>query len=203
MLSYTRPVANILPIVTLSVLLMSTAAAEETATPACMAKQDNPEKCCSAHAHPDGVADMDMFARMSTELALSDPQKQELATLLEMYRPRLKELAERGMTSGQAMLEIAPDDASYNIRAAELSQLAGASAAEMVTLLTELQANAYALLTTEQQARFLSLRAEQRQKMEAKRAQMQEYRATGDWQGHHCMHISAPTADSTASGATE
>ena len=195
--SYPLTVNKLLPVITMSILLLNTAAAEEAAAPACLTPSASEGNCCSGHAHPDGLQGMDMFERMSTEIALTDTQKQELAALLEMYRPRIKELAERGMTGGRAMLEIAPNDASYNTRAAELSQLAGASAAEMVTLLTELQANAFALLTTEQQAKFLQLRAEQRQKMEAMRASMQAQRESGKWPDHYCMRMPAPATDST------
>lgn len=203
MRSPTRQVIKILPVITMSLLLVNTATAEEATAPACLAMADNQTNCPCGHGHPEGVDGMSMLERMGAEIALTDTQKQELAALLEMYRPRIQELAERGVTSGKAMLEIAPDDVSYNTRAAELSQLAGTSAAEMVTLLTELQANAYALLTAAQQAQFLELRAEQRQKMEARRAQMQEHRKAGDWKGKHCMHIPALTEDSAASGAAE
>lgn len=201
--SHSLTVIKILPVITMHILLLNTATAEEAAAPACLAKSASQDNCCSGPAHSDGLSGMDMFERMNTELALTDTQKQELAALLEMYRPRIKELAERGIASGRVMLEIAPDDVAYNTRAAELSQLAGASAAEMVTLLTELQANAYALLTAAQQAKFLDLRAEQREKMEARRASMQAQRESGEWQGHHCMHMPALTEDTAASVSSE
>lgn len=212
MRNYTGPALKLLPVIAMTVLLANAAAADEAAESACLAMEDNQAHDCCGHAHMDGRTGIDMFERMSTEMALTDVQKQELAALLEMYRPRIKELAERGMTSGQAMFEIAPDDTSYNTRAAELSQLAGASAAEMVTLLTELQSNAYALLTDEQQAKFLEMRAEQRQKMAAKRASMQQRRASGDMRGAkefghghgmHCAHIPMPADSSAVSLATD
>ncbi len=122
---------------------------------------------------------MAMFKRMGEELALTEPQKQELAALMEMYRPRIKELAQRGQEGRQVLMVMAPDDPAYNMEAAKLSQQAGASAAELVTLLTELQTNAYALLTTEQQATFMAKRTEMRERMEKRKAEMESRREAG------------------------
>jgi Spy/CpxP family protein refolding chaperone len=132
------------------------------------------------HGKPGGSGPMAMFARMGEDLALTEPQKQELAALMEMYRPRIKELAQRGQESRQALMAMAPDDPAYNTEAAKLSEQAGASAAELVTLLTELQANAYALLTPEQQATFLAKRVEMRERMEKRKAEMEARREAGE-----------------------
>jgi len=212
MRKYTAPALKLLPVIAMTVLLTNAATAAETAAPTCPAMSENQEHDCCGHAHMGGLSGTGMFERMSTEMALTDVQKQELAALLEMYRPRINELAERGMTSGQAMFDIAPDDTSYNARAAELSQLAGATAAEMVTLLTELQSNAYALLTDAQKAKFMEMRAEQRQKMIAKRASMQQRHESGDMtgakdfahgHGMHCTPMPPPADSSAVSGATD
>jgi hypothetical protein len=132
------------------------------------------------HGTSGGSAPMAMFERMGEELALTEAQKLELAALMEMYRPRIKELAQRGQESIQALMTMAPDDSAYNMEAANLSQQAGASAAEMVTLLTELQTNAYALLKSEQQATFMAKRAQQRERMQARKAEMEARRAAGE-----------------------
>jgi Spy/CpxP family protein refolding chaperone len=210
MRNYTGSAFKVLPFIAITLLLINAAAAEETVAPACLPMSENQEHDCCGHAHMSGMSDIGMFERMSTEMALTEVQKQELAALLEMYRPRINELAERGMTSGQAMFDIAPDDTSYNARAAELSQLAGATAAEMVTLLTELQSNAYALLTDAQKAKFMEMRAQQRQKMAAKRASMQQRHESGDMtgpkdfgHGMHCTHMPPPADSSAVSGATD
>jgi len=134
----------------------------------------------SMHGHSSGAGPMAMFDRMGEQLALTEPQKQELAALMQMYRPRIKELGERGQEDIRVLMDMAPDDPAYNKQADELSKQAGASAAEMVALMTELQANAYALLTTDQQATFLRLRAEQRQKMEQRKAEMEARREAGE-----------------------
>jgi Spy/CpxP family protein refolding chaperone len=171
-------------------LSTSALAAEPTAAGA---EQSCPagEHACECHhgshhglqGDPDG---MQMFERMSDEMGLSDDQMQQLAALSEMYRPRFKELMQRGTESRQALLTMAPDDPAYNTTASEMSQLASLTAAEMITLITELQANAYALLTTEQQAQYLELRAQQRAKMEAKKAAMEERRKAGGGQQYQC-----------------
>ena len=124
------------------------------------------------HGQHGEAGPMAMFNRMGEELALTEPQKQELAALMEMYRPRIKELAQRGQESTQQLMAMAPNDPAYNLEAARLSQQAGTSAAEMVTLLTELQANAYALLKPEQQAMYMDKRAEMRERMETRKAEM-------------------------------
>lgn len=174
-----------IPCLAVAGLIGNVALGQETApAPACPVMQEG-QSCDCQHGphhggmHGGGPAGMELFERMGAELALSDTQKQELAALLEMYRPRIKELAERSAQSTQALFDIAPDDADYNNRAAELSQLAGTTAAEMVTLLTELQGSAYALLTEAQQAKFLELRAERRQRMETMRERMKARRASG------------------------
>jgi len=181
--------ARLLTLIAASMLLLNLTARAETVPPPCPAMADGAPTCeCASHPHRGGNG-MEFFERLDTALGLSDTQKQELGALLEMYRPRIKELAERGVNSSQALFTVAPDDPAYNTRAAELSQLAGSSATEMVTLLAELQSNAYALLTREQQAKFMELRAEQRARMETMREQMRERRANGDWQpGMHMRH---------------
>jgi Spy/CpxP family protein refolding chaperone len=170
-----------IPALLLVSLLGNIAVAEESTvpSPACPVMQDGEICSCKHYSHhgAQGTAGMELFERMATELALSDTQKQELGTLLEMYRPRISELVERSIASSKALFEIAPDDPAYNSRAAELSQLAGTTSAEIVTLMSELQANAYALLMPEQQAKFLQLRAERRQRMETMRDRNKERRS--------------------------
>lgn len=132
------------------------------------------------HGRSGGPGPMAMFKRMGEDLALTEPQKQELAALMAMYRPRIKELAQRGQEGRQVLMVMAPDDPAYNTEAAKLSEQAGVSAAELVTLLTELQANAYALLSTEQQATFMKKRAEMRERMEKRKAEMEARREAGE-----------------------
>jgi Spy/CpxP family protein refolding chaperone len=184
--------------------------------------QDKGKACMGAGKHGKGMhgksgepGPMAMFARMGEELGLTEPQKQELAALMEMYRPRIKELAQRGQESPRALMGMAPDDPAYNKLATELSEQAGASAAELVTLLTELQANAYALLTTEQQATFMAKRAEMRERMEKRQAEMEARREAGEpgygpgfgmrhGMGHHpCKGCSGSEEDDEAQESAE
>jgi hypothetical protein len=153
---------------------------------------------------PGMGADMGMarFERMGDELALAETQKQELVMLIEMYRPRMLELVKRGEDSRKAIMTMPPDDPAYNTRAAELSQAAGASAAEMVTLLTELQSNAYALLNDEQQAKYMQLRSERQARIETRKAEIKEQRESGEWQPgmyrqqcKSCPHGATDTAE--------
>jgi len=157
------------------------ASAPASADSACPMQTEGHCACKHKGHHADGAEHMDMFNRMGDELGLSDTQKQELATLIEMYRPRMQELAERGAESADEVLQLAPDDPTYSLRATELSSQAGTSAAEMVTLMTELQSNAYALLTSDQQTKFMTLRAEQRARMEQRKAEMKARRASGEY----------------------
>jgi hypothetical protein len=109
--------------------------------------------------------DMRQMTHMAEKLELSETQKQDFMTLLEMYRPRFEALAKRGKEDRQALLEMAPDAKAYGDLTDQVSAEAGKSAAEVVTLLAELQGLVYALLTTEQQTRFLELRTEQQARM--------------------------------------
>jgi hypothetical protein len=194
------PLILTLAFFTLGVAVLGASARAETAPEdgteqVCPAGADGAEACPCAHggihamhhgvasgdgAGPDG---MQFFDRMGEKLSLSDDQKQQLLALLEMYRPRIQELLERGDVAGRDLMAMAPDDPKYGARSAELSQLASLSAAEMVILMSELQANAYALLSTEQKARYMELRAEQQARMEQKKAEMEERHKSRDATG--------------------
>ena len=104
---------------------------------------------------------------------------------MELYGPRFKQIAERGKADRQTLMALAPNDPAYNELSARVSQEAGLAAAEVVTLMTELQSNLFALLSEEQQAKFMQLRAENRQRMEEKREQ---WRDGEKHDGEHCPH---------------
>ena len=116
--------------------------------------------------------------------------------LIQIYQPRIKELLERTGQSRE-LLSLAPNDPNYSLEAAKMSQLAGATASEMVILLSELQSNAFALLSNEQQARYMELRAEQRERMEQCRAEMEARRESGET-GHSCAACEWLKADDAA-----
>ena len=78
-----------------------------------------------------------------------------------------------------------PDDSDYAELSARVSQEAGLAAAEVVTLLAELQGTVYALLTPEQQATYLELRASREQRMQDRRERYQQgnHHKPGKYQG--------------------
>ncbi len=99
-------------------------------------------------------------------LRLNETQKQELASLMGIYGPRLKELRERGAADRRALLLATPDAPDYRALTERVSSETARTAAETVVLLAELQANAYALLDPDQQATYQRLKeqaAERRQ----------------------------------------
>jgi len=109
---------------------------------------------------------------------------------MQVYGPRLKEIAERGQAGREALSQMAPDAAGYDASVAAVSEEAGSAATEVVTLLAELQANAYALLTEEQQAEFVAMKVKARQKMEEMRAKRAEARKESSGKG--CSHKARP-----------
>jgi protein CpxP len=124
--------------------------------------------------HGPGGMGMSMMPKMAEKLGLSEAQKQDMAALVEMYQPRFKAIAARGKADREALLAMAPDDPAYGELTASVSQEAGLAAAEVVTLMSELQGNVYALLSTEQQAKYLELRASQKAKMQEHRDRRKE-----------------------------
>jgi protein CpxP len=124
--------------------------------------------------HGPGGMGMSMMPKMAEKLGLSEAQKQDMAALVEMYQPRFKAIAARGKADREALLAMAPDDPAYGELTASVSQEAGLAAAEVVTLMSELQGNVYALLSPEQQAKYLELRASQKAKMQEHRDRRKE-----------------------------
>jgi Spy/CpxP family protein refolding chaperone len=128
---------------------------------------------------------MDMLAGMGEKLGLSDTQKQDLGSLLEIYRPRFEELAKRGQASREQLLATTPDGPGYSALTDEVSAEAGRTAAEVVVLMAELQTNAYSLLTNDQQAKYLEMRTNMRERMQTRRDEM---RAGGKRHHGHGKH---------------
>lgn len=135
-----------------------------------------------------GPEGMDMLAKMGEKLDLSDPQAQELGSLMEIYRPRFEELAKRGKANRKDLLAMAPDDPRYSALTDEVSAEAGRTAAEVVVLMAELQVNAYSLLNYEQQAKYRELRASMPERMQAHREAMRNNKGKGHHGKHHGGH---------------
>ncbi len=159
-------------------------------------------KCaCSNHRHgkhmsgkhqrgPRSGQDMQAMRERMNQLDLSEQQKQDMAALMQLYGPRFKEIAERGKTARAALMQMAPDADGYDAQVAAVSKEAGNSAAEVVTLLGELQTNAYALLTPEQQAEFQALKVKLRDKRDEWQAKRAEARKGSNGKG--CSHTTRP-----------
>lgn len=133
---------------------------------------------CALHGKHQGAeftADHEaMTARVEAELAqlgLSDTQKQDLATLAQLYGERLQAIASRGHSDRQQLLELSPLDPDYTTLTNQVSQESAAAAGEVVNVLSELQRTAFLLLSNEQQDELLRLRAEQRQKLQQRMAE--------------------------------
>jgi Spy/CpxP family protein refolding chaperone len=113
---------------------------------------------CEQHAEHHGNAhgkhqnrQGDNAGMFGAELKLSGTQKQEFASLMQIYGPRLQEIRKRGQDERKRLLSMAPDDPDYSKLTDLVAKDASKSATEVVVLLAELQSNAYALLTPEQQ----------------------------------------------------
>ncbi|MDP6436740.1 MAG: Spy/CpxP family protein refolding chaperone [Gammaproteobacteria bacterium] len=119
---------------------------------------------------------MDMMPGFGKEIDLSDEQKEEMAALMGIYGPRLKELRERGDAKRKELMALAPDDPAYDDLTEDVSEDVGKAAAELVVLLAEMQANAYGILTDEQQAKYLELRASSKERMQERRDAWRERR---------------------------
>ena len=125
------------------------------------------------HMAGDG-APTETLDRMTRQLKLTDPQKQEMAALLEIYAPRFKELKQRGDEARQQLMQMAPDDPGYAELTKTVSEEAGRTASEVVVLLAEMQSSAYALLTPEQQERYLKMRETRQARFKAMRERYRE-----------------------------
>jgi Spy/CpxP family protein refolding chaperone len=128
-----------------------------------------------------GPGNMRHMQKMGSKLDLTDTQQQDFIALLDMYKPRFEEIIKRGKPDRDTLLEMAPDDSGYDAQVKKVSDEAGKSAAETVTLLAELQGLVYALLTSEQQQTYLELRAKQRSKMQRHKGKRGKHS-----KGHKC-----------------
>jgi Spy/CpxP family protein refolding chaperone len=175
------------------------------ASQACSEKQScmtEDGKCaCSKHRYgkhmsgkhqrgPRSGPDMQAMRERMNQLDLSEQQQQDMAALMQVYGPRFKEIAERGNADREALLQMAPDADGYDAQVAAVSKEAGNSAAEVVTLLGELQTNAYALLTPDQQAEFQALKVKLRDKRDEWQAKRAEARKGSNGKG--CSHTARP-----------
>jgi Spy/CpxP family protein refolding chaperone len=114
-------------------------------------KSEHCEQHAEHHGKAHGKRQGDNAGMFGAELKLSGTQKQEFASLMQIYGPRLQEIRKRGQDERKRLLSMAPDDPDYSKLTDQVAKDASKSATEVVVLLAELQSNAYALLTSEQQ----------------------------------------------------
>jgi Spy/CpxP family protein refolding chaperone len=114
-------------------------------------KSEHCEQHAKHHGNAHGKRQGDNAGMFGAELKLSGTQKQEFASLMQIYGPRLQEIRKRGQDERKRLLSMAPDDPDYSKLTDQVAKDASKSATEVVVLLAELQSNAYALLTSEQQ----------------------------------------------------
>lgn len=118
------------------------------------------------HAKGDDVA---LVRQRLAALELTEKQKQEFATLLQLYQPRVTELRKRGEAARQQLLSTIPGAIEYSALVDEVAAEASRTAGELVVLLSELQSNAYALLTPAQQSQWQELKLDLRPALLEKR----------------------------------
>ena len=170
-----------MPVINPAKLFVTACAALALLPAVALAADDSAESApCENHGkhHGDIAGHQDMRAQLEAELAtlgLSDTQKQDIGTLVQLYGERLQAIAARGDENRRELLELSPLDPDYDTLTNEVSQEASAAAGEVVNVLSELQRTAFLLLSNEQQDTLLQLRAEKQQAMQeriaAKRAE--------------------------------
>jgi hypothetical protein len=134
-----------------------------------------------AKHHGDKAAHSDMRAQLEAEfvaLGLTNTQKQDLGTLVQLYAERLQAIATRGDTDRRELLELSPLDPDYDTLTNQVSQEAANAAGDVVNVLSELQRTAFLLLSNAQQDALLVLRAEQQQAVRERIAEMQAERSS-------------------------
>jgi Spy/CpxP family protein refolding chaperone len=113
---------------------------------------------------------------MFEALQLTPEQRDTLDSIREAYRPRLRALREAGRGSREALMNTAPDDASYAAVVDQASLDAGNNATELVKLMAALRSEMYAVLTVEQRAKALELRGKMRERFKDRQERRRSHR---------------------------
>lgn len=106
--------------------------------------------------HPFGDSD-NAIAHFADELGLTGQQRTDIQIIIADYMPRYRDLAELGRDSAAGLLRLAPDSPEYVVETQKASATAASSAAELVTLLSEMRAKLYAVLSPEQRQKLQEL----------------------------------------------
>ena len=149
-------------------------------------KGEHCEQHAEHHGNAHGKRQGDNAGMFGAELKLSGTQKQEFASLMQIYGPRLQEIRKRGQDERKRLLSMAPDDPDYSKLTDQVAKDASKSATEVVVLLAELQSNAYALLTPEQQQKSGEFRQKILERLDTTRMRGGKGMRRGG--GKHRMH---------------
>lgn len=99
----------------------------------------------------------DAFEKFGDELGLSGQQRTDIQIIIADYIPRYRDLAKLGRDTAAGLLSLDPTSSEYLDATQKASATAASSAAELVTLLSEMRAKLYAVLTAEQRQTFRDL----------------------------------------------
>jgi Spy/CpxP family protein refolding chaperone len=103
------------------------------------------------------TTDGSKFTQFADELGLTGQQRTDIQIIIADYMPRYHDLGQLGRTTANELLNMAPDAPGYVEATQKASATAASSAAELVTLLSEMRAKLYAVLTVEQRAKLQEL----------------------------------------------
>ena len=106
--------------------------------------------------HPHGESG-EMMAHWGDELGLTGQQKTDIQIIIADYMPRYRDLAKIGRDTAAGLMRMSPDSPDYVSETQKASATAASSAAELVTLLSEMRGKLHAVLTDAQRQKFQEL----------------------------------------------
>lgn len=121
-----------------------------------------------------GTMGLHMLDRMSSELGLSDAQKQTIKGLFESSRPDMERMGQQARDNAELLRSTKPDSPDYKAAVARASRTAGELASEAVNHAANLRAQVWNVLTPEQRVKLDAMREERverfRERRESRRA---------------------------------
>jgi Spy/CpxP family protein refolding chaperone len=106
--------------------------------------------------HPHGE-NGEMMAHWGDELGLTGQQKTDIQIIIADYMPRYRDLAKIGRETATGLMRMSPDDPQYITETQKASATAASSAAELVTLMSEMRGKLHAVLSSEQRLKLQEL----------------------------------------------
>ena len=96
----------------------------------------------------------DAMLQWGDELGLTGQQRTDIQIIMADYMPRYRDLAKLGRETASSLMRMSPDDPAYVEQTQKASATAASSAAELVTLLSEMRGKLYAVLTEAQRQKL-------------------------------------------------